>query len=215
MLSEITSLLNFFVDAFEGRKFKNIIYILIFLSIILVKPIMYYSTLYVAYCQVCAALATVFGIILFIYKIYCNVKHENYHNDTVNALLFTLFALAISLMVESDLYDDFWTQIYETENLNSDLFLSTIHAIDYFNGFYDYVSSYFSLILLYAIEFVNSVVISFLIIYILFKLYTTEKPLKFGLISTDLRTIMGTFLIIKVSSPWMYPTYLEFWNKIF
>lgn len=215
MLSEITSLLNFFVDAFEGRKFKNIIYILIFLSIILVKPMMYYSTLYVAYCQVCAALATVFGIILFIYKIYCNVKHENYHNDTVNALLFTLFALAISLMVESDLYDDFWTQIYETENLNSDLFLSTIHAIDYFNGFYDYVSSYFSLILLYAIEFVNSVVISFLIIYILFKLYTTEKPLKFGLISTDLRTIMGTFLIIKVSSPWMYPTYLEFWNKIF
>lgn len=215
MLSEITSLLNFFVDAFEGRKFKNIIYILIFLSIILVKPIMYYSTLYVAYCQVCAALATVFGIILFIYKIYCNVKHENYHNDTINALLFTLFALAISLMVESDLYDDFWTQIYETENLNSDLFLSTIHAIDYFNGFYDYVSSYFSLILLYAIEFVNSVVISFLIIYILFKLYTTEKPLKFGLISTDLRTIMGTFLIIKVSSPWMYPTYLEFWNKIF
>ena len=69
MFSEITSILKFILDAFEGRKIKNIIYILILLSIVLVKPITYYSTLYVKYCGKCCAVAVLLFLFLVCYGI--------------------------------------------------------------------------------------------------------------------------------------------------
>lgn len=215
MFSEIISILKFILDTFEGRKIKNIIYILILLSIVLVKPITYYSTLYVKYCGKCCAVAALLFFFLVCYGIYQKRKEEVYDKQTVNTLLFLLAVFIIFVAIGKWSYVSIWSQIYEIEGVDQQLFLRTIHELSYENGFYDYVRSHFALALLYAIEFMNSLGMAFFLLQSLFKLICAREILKTGFVSADWKSLLTALLVVLVSSPNLYLIYLNFWNRIF
>lgn len=98
MLSTITTLFGFVSDCFkvfEKRPIKFTIYLMIFLSILLVKPVVYYSTLYGKFADVSLMILIVFIIILIGCILLNKRKNKYYKNETVFKLeyMFCLFFL--------------------------------------------------------------------------------------------------------------------------
>ncbi|HJB39591.1 MAG TPA: hypothetical protein H9943_04260, partial [Candidatus Ruthenibacterium avium] len=89
------------------------------------------------------------------------------------------------------------------------------HELSYENGFYDYVRSHFALVLLYAIEFMNSLGMALFLLPSLFKLICVREILKTGFVSADWKSLLTALFVVLVSSPNLYLIYLNFWNRIF
>lgn len=218
MLSELTSILKNVLDIVEiikNNKIKTIATILITLSIALVKPMIYYSTLYTDFCRRIIAIC-IFGVICIIgYIVYRKKHNEFYHDETVNCLLgLSLFFLIIMRIILYT-YENSWSEIYDIVGLEESKFITDIRQAEYFKELYNDVFSNFAVILLYAIEYLQTISITYLVVYILYKFVSVEEPLKTGFFSTDWEIIITNILFTIFSSPFIYPAYLNFWNKIF
>ena len=218
MLSEITSVLDFIKgcsEEFSKKPFKSIITLLVSLSIVLVKPIIYYSTFYVDFCKKSSIMLIMMILFCICYKIYHRTSNEYYDKETVNYLIGFSILLFIIILVSSISCTNVFKEIFSNENLSEKVFKETIHNKEYFKKFYDYVLSNFLLVLIYSIEFVQMVLITYLFVYVLNKLIFTEEPLKNGFSSKDIIIMIINSLFIFLSSPIMYNSYSDFWNNIF
>lgn len=218
MFSEVTSTLKNvieIVEVFKNNKFKTIATIFITLSIVLIKPMMYYSTLYTDFCK-CIIAICILGVIFFIGYIVNRKKHnEFYHDETVNCLLGLLFVSIIIMAIILYKYENSWLEIYDVVKLEKSKFITELRQAEYVKELYNYVISNFAIVLLYAIEYLQTISITYLVVYILYKLVSEEEPLITGFVSTDWEIIVTNILFIIFASPFIYPEYLNFWNKIF
>lgn len=218
MLSEISSFLDLFKFIYEGfakKPIKSVFTLLIVLSIVLIKPIAYYSTLYIDFCKFSSTMFSIIVLFLFLYKLYRHRTHEDYDKDTVNHLIGINIFVIILIIVGIFKHNNAFLNIFSNQNIAESIFIDNIHKKEYFQELYNYVQSNFLPILLYSIEFIQAISISYLYVYIISKLLLLEAPLKYGLLSKNFETIIINVLIIFLSSPVLYEPYSLFWNKIF
>lgn len=112
-------------------------------------------------------------------------------------------------------YENSWLKIFDIVELEKSKFITELRQAKYVKELYNYVVSNFVVVLLYAIEYLQTISITYLVVYILYKLVSVEEPLITGFISTDWQIIISNILFIIFTSPFIYPEYLNFWNKIF
>lgn len=218
MLSEISSFFDLFKFIYEGftkKPVKSVFTLLIVLSIVLIKPIAYYSTLYIDFCKFISIMFSFIVLFLLLYKLYRYKTKEYYDKDTVNQLIVIIIFVAILIIVGTFKHNNVFLDIFSNKNIAESIFIDNIHKKEYFQELYNYVQSNFLPILLYSIEFIQTISISYLYVYIISKLLLTEEPLKYGLLSRNFETIIINVLVIFLSSPVLYEPYTAFWNKIF
>ena len=126
-------------------------------------------------------------------------------------LLLSIIIMAIILYK----YENSWLKIFDIVELEKSKFITELRQAKYVKELYNYVVSNFVVVLLYAIEYLQTISITYLVVYILYKLVSVEEPLITGFISTDWQIIISNILFIIFTSPFIYPEYLNFWNKIF
>lgn len=218
MFSDILSAIKSVFDitnSIKAEKVKSILLILITLTIVLVKPTIFYSTLYIEFCN---ALSTTFiCLFLFIifYKIYRRKTKTDYDKATTNYLLAFLVIVSIIILVGKIRYTAVWSDIFSTKHTTVEEFIENIHHLEYFNVFYSYVRSNFLIVLLYSLQFIQTIFIIYFAVHIFHKLLYTEEPLQTGFIALDFKIILFNSLTIALTSPIFFSHYAEFWNKIF
>lgn len=218
MLSEISSFLDLFKFIYEGfakKPIKSVFTLLIVLSIVLIKPIAYYSTLYIDFCKFISTMFSFVVLFLFLYKLYRHKTQEDYDKDTVNQLIGINILVIVLIIVGTFKHNNVFLDIFSNKNIAESIFIDNIHKKEYFQELYNYVQSNFLPILLYSIEFIQAISISYLYVYIISKLLLIEEPLKYGLLSKNFEKIIINVLVIFLSSPVLYEPYTVFWNKIF
>lgn len=218
MLSTITTLFGFVSDCFkvfEKRPIKFTIYLMIFLSIVLVKPVVYYSTLYRNFCLlfltiICALFLFLIGYI-FLHKKY----NESYDYETVTTLLAIYGILILFLIMGIFKGQKFFENYFMNTTLTETEFIQIIHDTIYFEKLYNYVFLHWIIILFYCFEFIQMISLIYLIFFILDRLFTTNEPLKSGYLKTQFDTIIANFMIVIMTSPITYDIYNSFLIKIF
>lgn len=218
MFSDILSAIKSVFDitnSIKAEKVKSVLLILITLTIVLVKPTIYYANLYIGFCYLFAAIfICAFSFIIF-YKIYRRKTRTDYDKATTNSLLVFLAIISIIILAGKIRYTAIWSDVFSTEHTTAEAFIENIHHLEYFNAFYSYVRSKFLIVLLYSIEFTQTIFILYFAGHIFHKLLCTEEPLQTGFISSDFKTILFHNLMITLTSPVFFSHYTEFWNKIF
>ncbi len=218
-MSEILSALKSFFDltqVIKQEKLKSILTILIILTIVLVKPTIYYATLYIGFCNILAKIFVVLFLCIIAYKICRRHMLDNtYDHTTSNLVLILLASILIIIFFSKTKYNAVWSNILITEGVVKEEFFENIHHIEYFEKFYSYVLSNFSIVLLYTIEFMQTIFILYFAVYISYKLLCTEEPLKTGFTTSDFTIIIFNSLMIFATSPLLFSSYIKFWNNIF
>lgn len=218
MLSDILSAIKSVFDIskiIKNDKLKSIMLMLITLTIVLVKPTIYYANLYIGFCYLFAAVFAILFFIMIIYRVYCNKTNTDYHNETNYTLMGFFLIIALILFIGIISYDYVWGNIFFTEKIEREVFVKCIHDLEYFNVFYSYVQSNFLLVLLYTIEFTQTLSVLYFILYFSYKLLYTKSPLELGFTSSDWKTMILNVLIIVFTSPIWFSAYTTLWNKIF
>lgn len=104
MLSDILSAIKSVFDitnSIKAEKVKSVLLILITLTIVLVKPTIYYANLYIGFCYFFAAIFAILFLTMIIYRIYCNKTSTDYHHET-NYALMGFFSLNSSHLIYRD-----------------------------------------------------------------------------------------------------------------
>lgn len=218
MLSDILSAIKSVFDIskiIKNDKLKSTLVILIILSIVLVKPTIYYANLYIGFCYLFAAIFAILFFIMIIYRIYCNKTNTDYHSATNYTLTGFFFIIALFLFIGIIGYDYVWGNVFSAEEIKREIFVKCVHDLEYFNVFYSYVRSNFLVVLLYTIEFIQTLSILYFVLYFSHKLLYTKSPLELGFTSSDWETMILNVLIIVFTSPIWFSAYTTFWNKIF
>lgn len=218
-MSEIFSALKSFFDlaqVIKREKLKSTLTILLILTIVLIKPTIYYSTLYIGFCNILIKIFAILFLYIMAYKI-CrrHMLDSTYDRITSNFLLVISVLIFLIIFFSKTQYNAIWSSIFITEGVVEEEFLESIHHIEYFENFYSYVLANFSIVLLYTIEFMQTIFILYLTIYLFYKLLCTEEPIKSGFTPLDFTIIIFNSLMIAITSPILFPRYVEFWNKIF
>lgn len=216
MLSTITTLFGFVSDCFkvfEKRPIKFTIYLMIFLSILLVKPVVYYSTLYGKFADVSLMILIVFIIILIGCILLNKRKNKYYKNETVSLLLCICILLFCIICFGCFEQKIFFENYFANSDLNETELIQTVHTKAYFDALYSYVSMNIEIILFYCFEFIQMVSFTFLILYVLKKLFLSEESRMLD--NYDLNVIVTNCFIIIATSPIFYENYSFFLNKIF
>lgn len=218
MFSDILSAIKSVFDitnSIKAEKLKSILLILITLTIVLVKPTIYYATLYIGFCNILSAILICLFLIITCYKIYRYITHSYYDKETTNYLLAFLAIVSIIILKGKFRYTAIWSDIFSTEHTMVEEFIENIHHLEYFNEFYSYVRLNFLIVLLYSIEFTQTIFILYFAVHIFHKLLCTEEPLQTGFIASDFKIMLFNSLMIALTSPIFFSQYTEFWNKIF
>lgn len=218
MFSDILSAIKSVFDitnSIKAEKLKSILLILITLTIVLVKPTIYYANLYIGFCYLFAAVFAILFFIMIIYRVYCNKTNTDYHNETNYTLMGFFLLIALILFIGIISYDYVWGNIFSTVKIEREVFVKCIHDFEYFNVFYSYVRSNFLVVLLYTIEFTQTLSVLYFILYFSYKLLYTKSPLELGFTSSDWETMILNVLIIVFTSPIWFSAYTALWNKIF
>lgn len=218
MLNEISSTIKTFLELFEiinNQKIKSTFLLLVALSVVLVKPAVYYTTLYDGFCKIICFLLVL--IILFsLIGIYLDKRSDFYfHTETMKLLMFFSAVLIVFIIWGLIKYELKFSEVFKDAQITRIDFVDAIHKTPYIETFYVYVFNNLLYVLLLCINFIQMVLmINFFIIFIK-TLYDTEKPFKYGFPSHVLeKLLINTFLILS-SSPLLYDLYATFWNNIF
>lgn len=218
MLSEISSIFDLFDKLFEvftKKSIKSIVVLLTLLSIVLIKPAVYYSTLYEKFCNV-SLLILISLIVFFIGYITYHKKHNEYYDkETMQILLSVITILVILIFFGYLEQKDYFCNFFNDKGITEIEFITTIHNLNYFEELYMYVFSDFLTILFYCLELVQMVSFTYFILFIFNRLLFSEEPLKYGIPQGDFNIIITNCFIIVVTSPIFYETFSNFWNKIF
>lgn len=218
MFSDILSAIKSVFDitnSIKAEKVKSVLLILITLTIVLVKPTIYYASLYIGFCNIVSAILICLFLVITCYKIYRYITHSYYDKATTNSLLVFLAIISIIILAGKIRYTAIWSDVFSTEHTTAEAFIENIHHLEYFNEFYSYVRSKFLIVLLYSIEFTQTIFILYFTVHIFHKLLCTEEPLQTGFISSDFKAILFHSLMITLTSPVFFSQYTELWNKIF
>lgn len=204
------------VEKTKSNPFKTIITLLIITTIILIKPLVYYSTLFLEiYKSLFIWLIGIFlfGVVHFIIK---TKKKIDYDQDTL--IIISLFPIII--IVENIVllvkYDSIMKLVYHND---IDTFINNIHYMEYNKQFFQYVSSNFITILSFAIEFLNVLMIVYLIFYIIVQLISNLNDgistIKEGLMLEQKKKILTLTFLIIITSPCMFFLLIPFLTNIF
>lgn len=218
MLSEISSIFDLFnklYDAFTKKSINFFIILLTALSIILIKPAIYYSTLYYSFCKQSLIVLSTLIIFFISYLIYHKKCDEIYDSDTLQILMsnsvFLWFLISMGIFKQKNFFENYFADKSVTEME----FIQIIHDKTYFEELYLYVFSNFPIILLLCFELIQMVSFAYCILFIFNRLLLSEEPLKHGLYQQDFNIIFLNSFIVTITSPNLYEIYFNFWNKIF
>lgn len=219
MISEFLSIFKSifsFINEFKYNPLKTLLTCFIVLSIILVKPIMYYATLYKQFCQffcgifICMAM---FFIIYILLKPKFSIN--DYDHDTIKVLMIVVLALIVIIPLSAYKCDSAFYNILINDKITKEEFFYMISHTDYIKEFYNCIFSNIHIVLLYSIEFIQTVSITYMFYYILKRLVTIENSIEIGFYKKDYEIILINLIIIIISAPFFYEIYADFWNKIF
>lgn len=219
MFSEINSLFELLLKLLQTMKkqpFKTIISSIIIFSIALVKPLVFFSTLFLDSYKILSILYS--ALVLFAFIHFVSKKKNNIYFEKDTMLILTLF---LSLVIAGNLicindYEAICKTIYHG-NLNS--FAEYIHYAEYGAKFYHYVLSNFITILLLSTELINILISIYLLIYIGYIMCidsnSGKSTIKQGFTFYQREKIIIIIIFIFFTSPWLYEIFILFWNKIF
>jgi hypothetical protein len=199
------------LDKLENSSIGSIALFLIALSIGLVKPVVYYSTLF---CSSNVIVNSLCIITIFLCIVFCCKKTQTDKTTTIIMLSISL-VFCLTFNVESIEYENIFTKIYLEENTTKDLFVYSIHNKAYFAELYDYAYENLLLVLLCSFQFIHIISLLYYLGYSLWKLLcnidnTNDIPL---LINFEL--IIKICFVIVFTSPFFYTSYCNLWNNIF
>ena len=215
ILSDINSVFNILEKIKQNSLFKTILILLFSASIILVKPVIYYSTLYSYFCDITCALLILMALFCFFYVKY-NKKHENYYDkETTNVLFYFSVLLFILILSGRIKCNGVFEELLAKDGFTKESFGNLIHYTKYDDDFYGLVFNKFGFILLYCFQFVQAASTIYLLGYVLITLLSNKESIKIGFYQEDYKIILLNTLIIFLTSPSFYQYYIEFGNKIF
>lgn len=218
MLSTIATLFGIANDSLkelERKPIKFITCLMIFLSIILIKPVIYYSTLYEKFCRLSLFIVVSLIVFFICYVIWHKKNNEYYDSDTLQVLLGIYILLVVSFLFGYFKQKYFFENYFANEIFTETEYIAILHNKPYFEELYTYAFSYFFIIMIYCFEFVQMVSFAYLILFTLKKLLYSENPLKYGMFQSDFNVMFINCFIIIVTSPALYEIYSDFWSKIF
>ena len=134
------------------------------------------------------------------YKLISKRIDKEYHKETLNYLIGFCSIILICLIIDSKFVDDIFNSIYELKNITKDEFFDIIHKTEYFTDFYEYVFSNIEVVILYGIEFCQTLSIVYIVVYIFNRLIIAENSISEGLYRKDFEIMFINTLIIIISS---------------
>lgn len=220
MLGEIFSSISSVLDLSEKLKrysfFNGVVIILIGASIALVKPIVFYSTLYFDVLNVIEILIILFVLYLVIY-IFCNKKvfKQDYDNSTLICLfVFSIIVLGI-IIANKYTYNSIDGTIFSNYSFTQNEFRTIIHNFVYSKDFYYCVFSHIELILFDCFKVFQMLILIYLIFFTLKSLLLRDSPIRNGFDNTDYLEYLKCIFLIFILSPFNFANYLSLWNNIF
>lgn len=200
----------------KAKPVRSIITLGIVFTIVLVKPLLYYSTLYLkGYEFLSHFLFILFfiGLISFIIK---KKKDEDFDNNTIAILIICPMILFIENIVYKIQYDIIIKSIYHAD---IKVFIKNVHEMIYNKDFYQYIFSNFITLLMLSIEFLNLLSLTyfcFYILYIFLKNSSSEKSTIIdGFTYYETKNLIKIFIFSFCTSPCYYENFMVLWNKIF
>lgn len=220
MLGEIFSSISSVLDLSEKLKrysfFNGVVIILIGASIALVKPIVFYSTLYIGVIESVEELLILFILFLLGYIIYNKkIIKLSYDNSTMICLFVSSIIVLGIIIANKYTYNSIDETIFSNYNFTQSEFRTTIHNFFYSKDFYYYVFSHIELILFDCFKVLQMLILIYLIFFTLKCLLLRDSPIRNGFDDSDYWMYMKIIFSILVLSPFNFVNYLLLWNNIF
>lgn len=200
----------------KAKPVRSIITLSVVFTIVLVKPLLYYSTLYLKIYEFLLYflfILFIIGLISFIIK---KKKDEYFDNNTIAILIICPIMLSIENIVYKIQYDIIIKSIYHND---INVFINNVHEMIYDKDFYQYIFSNFITLLMLSIEFLNLLSVTyfcFYILYIFLKNLSSEKStIVDGFTYHETKNLIKIFIFSFCTSPCYYENFMVLWNKIF
>lgn len=220
MLGEIFSSISSVLDLSEKLKrysfFNGVVIILIGASIALVKPIVFYSTLYFEVLNLIEAVIIFFEFCLVIY-IFCNKKviKQDYDNSTMICLFVSSIIVLGIIIANKYTYNSIDGTIFSNYSFTQNEFRTTIHNFVYSKEFYYYVFSHLILVLFDCFKMLQMLILIYLIFFTLKCLLLRDSPIRNGFDNTDYLEYLKCIFLIFILSPFNFVNYWSIWSSIF
>lgn len=220
MITEILSSLKSVLDLSEKLKnysfFNSVVIVLIGVSVALVKPIVFYSTLYIDTITSIEGLLIPYSLFLLGYIIFNKkIIKQDYDNVTVICLVVSSIFLLVIIIANKYTYNNIYETIFHNYGFTQSEFRATIHNFVYSKDFYYYVFSHLILVLFDCFKVIQMLILIYLIFYTLKCLFLRESPIRNGFDETDYQIYIKNIFLVFMLSPFNFEKYLSLWNNIF